>query len=107
RKPRQEAVVKSITPDQPAPIVDRSASKSQKNEPATEGFLSWLFSFFRSKPASEAPASSDSKNKDRERGERGGRGRNRAGRGRGGRDKDERAESRETKEAREPKLKEV
>ncbi len=107
RKPRQEAVVKSITPDQPAPIVDRSAGKSQKNEPATEGFLSWLFSFFRSKPASEAPASSGAKDKDRERGERGGRGRNRAGRGRGGRDKDERAESRESKDAREPKLKEL
>lgn len=107
RKPRQEAVVKSITPDQPAPIVDRSAGKSQKNEPATEGFLSWLFSFFRSKPASEAPVNSGAKNKDRERGERGGRGRNRAGRGRGGRDKDERAESRESKDAREPKLKEL
>lgn len=106
RKPRQEAVVKSITPDQPAPIVDRREGKSQKNEPATEGFLSWLFSFFRSKPASEAPATAGAKNKDRERSERGGRGRNRAGRGRG-RDKDERADSRETKEVREPKVKEL
>ncbi len=106
RKPRQEAVVKSITPDQPAPIVDRREGKSQKNEPATEGFLSWLFSFFRSKPASEAPATADAKNKDRERGERGGRGRNRAGRGRG-RDKEERGDARESKDAREPKIKEI
>ena len=106
RKPRQEAVVKSITPDQPAPIVDRSEGKLQKNEPATEGFLSWLFSFFRSKPAPEAPATPGSKNKDRERGERGGRGRNRAGRGRG-RDKEERGDARESKDAREPKVKDL
>jgi len=107
RKPRQEAVVKSITPDQPAPIVERRETRGQSNEQAAEGFLSRLFGFFRKKPAADTPASAGSKTKDRERSERGGRGRNRSGRGRGRDKTDERPESREAKDAREPKLKEI
>ena len=107
RKPRQEAVVKSITPDQPAPIVERRETRGQSNEQAAEGFLSRLFGFFRKKPAAEAPAAAGAKTKDRERSERGGRGRNRSGRGRGRDKTDERPESREGKELREPKVKEI
>ena len=107
RKPRQEAVVKSITPDQPAPIVERRETRGQSNEQAAEGFLSRLFGFFRKKPAAETPAAAGAKTKDRERSERGGRGRNRSGRGRGRDKTDERPESREAKDAREPKAKEI
>ena len=107
RKPRQEAVVKSITPDQPAPIVERRETRGQSNEQAAEGFLSRLFGFFRKKPATETPAAAGAKTKDRERSERGGRGRNRSGRGRGRDKTDERPESRDAKDGREPKLKEI
>ena len=107
RKPRQEAVVKSITPDQPAPIVERRETRGQSNEQAAEGFLSRLFGFFRKKPAAETPAAAGAKTKDRERSERGGRGRNRSGRGRGRDKTDERPESREAKDTREPKAKEI
>ena len=107
RKPRQEAVVKSITPDQPAPIVERRDNKSQKSEQSSEGFFSRLLGFFRSKPAAESPTATGSKPKDRERGERGGRGRNRSGRGRGRDKSDERPESRENKEVRDSKTKEL
>ena len=107
RKPRQEAVVKSITPDQPAPIVDRRETRGQSNEQAAEGFLSRLFGFFRKKPATETPAAAGTKTKDRERSERGGRGRNRSGRGRGRDKSEERPESRDAKDGREPKLKEI
>ncbi|MEY3570373.1 MAG: hypothetical protein RIQ85_493, partial [Pseudomonadota bacterium] len=107
RKPRQEAVVKSITPDQPAPIVERRETRGQSNEQAAEGFLSRLFGFFRKKPATETPTASGAKTKDRERSERGGRGRNRSGRGRGRDKTEERPESREGKEVREPKVKEI
>ena len=107
RKPRQEAVVKSITPDQPAPVVERRDNKSQKSEQASEGFFSRLLGFFRSKPAVESPTATGSKPKDRERGVRGGRGRNRAGRGRGRDKSDERPDSRENKEGRDTKKKEL
>ena len=101
RKPRQEAVVKSITPDQPAPVVERRPVQSRAaTEEAAEGFLSRLFGLFRKKPAAEAPAAAAaSKPKERDRNDRGGR-RGRGGRNRG-RDKEDRAESREPKEAKE------
>ncbi len=101
-KPRQEAMVKSITPDRPAPIVERKAEPvkvTPTDEAAAEGFLSRLFGLFRKK--SSAPAEPETaKPAVRERAERGERGgRNRRGRGRG-RDRDERsAEAKPAKEA--------
>jgi ribonuclease E len=59
-RPRQEAVVKTITPDQPAPIFDRRPSQSASGE-AAEGFLSRLFGLFRKKPAGPATASTSAK----------------------------------------------
>ena len=100
-KPRQEAMVKGITPDRPAPIVERKAepvAATATDEAAAEGFLSRLFGLFRKK--STAPAEPEAaKPAVRERSERGDRGgRNRRGRGRG-RDRDERsAEAKPTKE---------
>ncbi|MGV3741119.1 MAG: Rne/Rng family ribonuclease [Burkholderiaceae bacterium] len=57
-KPRQEAMVKGITPDQPAPIVERQAAPAPASAPAPaeEGFLSKLFGLFRKKPVAPAPA---------------------------------------------------
>jgi ribonuclease E len=98
-KPRQEAMVKGITPDRPAPIVERKTepvAATATDEAAAEGFLSRLFGLFRKK--SSAPAEPEAtKPAVRERSERGDRGgRNRRGRGR---DRDERsAEAKPTKE---------
>ncbi|MFM8468275.1 MAG: Rne/Rng family ribonuclease [Oxalobacteraceae bacterium] len=101
RKPRQEAVVKSITPDQPAPVVERRPAESRTaTEQAAEGFLSRLLGLFRKKPAAEVPATRTApKPKERDRNDRGGR-RTRGGRNRG-RDKEERAESRESRDTKE------
>ena len=66
-KPRQEAVVKTITPAQPAPVVDRSeAAKPAKAAaapaaapapaPAEKGFFARLRDFFFGKPEEPAPA---------------------------------------------------
>ena len=65
-KPRQEAMVKTITPAQPAPVVDRSeAVKPAKPveaapvtpvAPAAVGFMAKLKSFFFGAPAPVAPA---------------------------------------------------
>ena len=65
-KPRQEAVVKSITPAQPAPVVDRSEPVKPAKPvevpvaaapvaPAPAGFLSKLKSFFFGAPEPVAP----------------------------------------------------
>jgi ribonuclease E len=119
-KPRQEAMVKGITPDRPAPIVERKpepVAGTATDEAAAEGFLSRLFGLFRKK--SSAPAEPEATQPAvRERSERGDRGgRNRRGRGRG-RDRDERSaeakpakevapkvvkEPKEAKEAKEPR----
>ncbi len=115
-KPRQEAVVKSITPDQPAPIVERKPVEAAPVEAvAVEGFLSRLFGLFRKKAAAPAEPEVTAKQGARERSDRGERGgRNRRGRGRG-RDKDERdagadirpvkevPAARDAREAKEPK----
>ncbi len=61
-KPRQEAMVKTITPDQPAPMVERKVAELPK--PAVpvlmaapeEGFFSKLFGAFFKKPAAQAAA---------------------------------------------------
>jgi len=106
-KPRQEAVVKGITPDQPAPIVERKPVEpapapvvAPAPAPAEEGFLSKLFGLFRKKPvapaAAPAPAveAKPAQRGERERGNgRGGRNRNARGGRNGGR---ERGEERET-----------
>jgi len=98
---RQEAVVKGITPDQPAPIVERkpvppTPSPAVIVQPAEEGFFSRMFGFFRKKAvatvAAPAPVMEEKPQQNRERSDRNGRGRNR-GRSRGGRD---RSEERET-----------
>jgi ribonuclease E len=117
-KPRQEAVVKTITPDQPAPVVDRrervTAARPAADEVA-EGFLSRLFGLFRKKPGAPADAVAPAKVPSRDRNDRGGR--SGRGRGRGGRGRDkqeertgaeakapkEPREAKENKEAREPK----
>lgn len=96
-KPRQEAMVKGITPDQPAPIVERkqeaAAAVPVLIQPAEEGFFSKLFGLFRKKPtpapAAAAPAVTEKtpQNRERERTGRGQRGRTRNGRN--GRDRGE------------------
>jgi ribonuclease E len=105
-KPRQEAMVKGITPDQPAPIVERKPVETSIattiNPPAEEGFLSKLFGLFKKKPVAPAPApvAVEKVQQSRERSERnGGRGQRNRQRNRG-RDRQEerdgaRAEARE------------
>ncbi|MEN9868778.1 MAG: hypothetical protein RL748_4368, partial [Pseudomonadota bacterium] len=62
-KPRQEAVVKTITPDQPAPLVERKpveVAPLPAPVPAVAaeqpGFFSRLFGFFKAKDPVPAPA---------------------------------------------------
>ncbi|HEY0846291.1 MAG TPA: Rne/Rng family ribonuclease [Noviherbaspirillum sp.] len=107
-RPRQEAVVKGITPDQPAPIVERkpvepAPAPAPVMPPAEEGFFSRVFGFFRKKAvipvAPPAPVVEEKPQPPRERAERNGRGRGRGGRGRG-RDRGEERETGRT-EARE------
>ncbi|HYD78456.1 MAG TPA: Rne/Rng family ribonuclease [Paucimonas sp.] len=88
-KPRQEAVVKGITPDQPAPIVERKPVEEVPAvaAPAEEGFFSRLFGLFRKKPAAPVVAPVPALETKQQRGERdrngrGGRNNRRGGRGR-------------------------
>jgi len=98
-KPRQEAVVKGITPDQPAPIVERKPVEARPTavaaaaSPVETGFLGKIFGFFFSKPAAPvatpaatAEAKGPQQRSDRtgDRNNRGQRGRNRGGRNRDG-----------------------
>jgi ribonuclease E len=104
-RPRQEAVVKGITPDQPAPVVERKPAEAAPvpapapMPPAEEGFFSRMFGFFRKKPvtppAPPAPAVEEKPQQARDRNERGDRNRNRRGRGRGRDRGDERDTSRD------------
>jgi ribonuclease E len=59
-KPRQEAVVKTITPDQPAPMVERKVEAVQPVPvilaPAPETLLDKIINFFRPKPEVIVPA---------------------------------------------------
>jgi ribonuclease E len=90
-KPRQEAMVKSITPDQPAPIIERPqpvlAAAAPVAEVREEGFLERLFGMFRKKPAAPLAAAAPAAEKSaasRERQDRSGTGRGRSrSRGRG------------------------
>ncbi|MBV8665676.1 MAG: Rne/Rng family ribonuclease [Burkholderiaceae bacterium] len=116
---RQEAVVKGITPDQPAPIVERKEPEAAPVVAAPkQGFFAWLTGLFGAKEAAPAaaPVAVEAKPAtQRERGERGGRGRNRNRGGRGrerGEDKDgaregkgegTRENAREEQQAKEPR----
>ncbi|WP_288392173.1 Rne/Rng family ribonuclease [uncultured Herbaspirillum sp.] len=99
-RPRQEAVVKGITPDQPAPIVERKAPEpvAAAVPPPTlapeSGLLGKIFAFFRKKPVApvEAPAAVEAKAPAKREGERGGRGGERNGRNRNRGERTERGE---------------
>ena len=119
-KPRQEAVVKGITPDQPAPIVERKPVEQAQPAPvqvvaapAEEGFFSKIFGLFRKKEvapvAVAAPVLVDEKPQhNRERGERNGRGpRGRSRGGRGGRERGEERDGGRAEEAAKPVQAEV
>ncbi len=104
---RQEAAVKGITPDQPAPIVEPKASKQEaaaRAEPSP-GLFARIFSFFGGGKQEEpvvVPKAED-KPPRRDRGERGDRdrgGRDRGGRSRGGREGRDNREGREERPGR-------
>jgi len=108
-KPRQEAMVKGITPDQPAPIVERKPvevvpvlAASAAIAPAEEGFLSKIFGLFRKKAVAPIPVPvpvvTEKLQQNRERGERNGNSRGQRNRGRGNRGRDK-GEERETDRA--------
>ncbi|RJX34112.1 MAG: Rne/Rng family ribonuclease [Oxalobacter sp.] len=88
-KPKQEAVVKGITPEQPAPVYERLPATQAKTvaEPAEESFFSKLFGFFRTKPVVPEIAPAPVKESRPASSERSGRSR---GRGRRGRDREDR-----------------
>src|SRR5213076_458653 len=101
-KPRQEAMVKTITPAQPAPMVDRTEAPVKTAvpvlvAPVAQGFFSKILSFFRGKeePAAAAPApvapskAAATSERNGERNARGPRARVRGARS-GGRERDER-----------------
>jgi len=95
-KPRQEAVVKGITPDQPAPIVERKVAAPVESVPTLapeSGFFSKIWSFFRAKPAEPTPVTAPVETKTPQKREHADRnGRNRNGRNRNGRNRNEREE---------------
>ena len=92
RAPRQEAAIKGITPEQPAPIVPE---KAKERAPASEGgFLSKIFAWFRSSPAPVEPVKPERKPRN---GQRDGRDGRRNGRG------NRRDEDRDSRGNRDPK----
>jgi len=106
-KPRQEAVVKSISPEQPAPLFEEKTAEAPAAAPAPaeKGLFSRLFSWLRSEPATVEPApvpepAKKPREARRERGEnrdnrRGGRNANRRDEERGERNGSERSERKE------------
>ncbi|MEM4989028.1 Rne/Rng family ribonuclease [Collimonas sp. H4R21] len=111
-KPRQEAVVKGITPDQPAPIVERKPVEARPTavaaaaSPAETGFLGKIFGFFFSKPAAPVatPAATAEAKGPQQRGDRAGDRNNRGqrGRNRGGRNRDGSAQETRDDNAKKP-----
>jgi ribonuclease E len=103
KPPRQEAVIKGITPG-PAPIVDETAKKGSEKNP--EGFFSRILSWFRG-PAEPAPVvKPQRKTRSADAGQRDGRRSPRSGRRdeeRDNRDSHDSRPPKEAKEAREPK----
>jgi ribonuclease E len=100
RPPKQEAAVKGITPDQPAPVVEPKVEVKPEVK-AEPGIIAKIFSWFRgnkvaAEPQPEAKAEKPAR---RERGDRGGR--DRGDRNRNRREREGR-EGREGKEGREP-----
>ncbi|CAL62230.1 Ribonuclease E (RNase E) [Herminiimonas arsenicoxydans] len=98
-KPRQEAMVKGITPDH-APVVERKpVEMATAAAPAEKGFFQKLMAFFSGSPeqpkAAPAQAVQEDKNQRNQRGERKDGGRNQRNRSRGGRGGRERGEERE------------
>ncbi|QOT75296.1 Rne/Rng family ribonuclease [Cupriavidus basilensis] len=112
-KPRQEAAVKGITPEQPAPVSVPRAERAPRPEaaaaaarpvPATQpvvggGFIGWLKNLFGAKPAAPAvepakPVDAEQRSAEnrRERGQRGERGEGRGQRGERGGERGERGE---------------
>ena len=107
-RPRQEAVVKGITPDQPAPIVERKVAAETVAAPAftpapQKGFFAWLSGLFggaSSAPAAPAPAPVPAKPaQSRDRNDRSNRSRNSRNRNGRGRDREEGAEGGNAREA--------
>ncbi len=99
KAPRQEAAIKGITPDQPAPIV---AERSKKEpEKSSGGFISKIISWFRgsAEPVPEIKPERKPRNGGPRDGRRGGRNNRRDEE----RDNREARPPREPKEAREPK----
>ncbi|MDD3484978.1 Rne/Rng family ribonuclease, partial [Azovibrio restrictus] len=65
-KPRQEAAIKNITPEQPAPMVQEKPVAAPQPTEAYPGIISRIFSWFRSTPAAPAPAAAAPERKPRE-----------------------------------------
>ena len=107
RAPKQEAAVKGITPDQPAPVVEPKPAPVVEPKPEP-GIIAKIFAWFSGNKAAPAPVVEPKSDKParRERGERGernGRGdRNRNRRDRDGRDARDGKDNREERQGREP-----
>ena len=102
RSPKQEAVVKGITPDQPAPIVEPKAAP-QPQVKVEPGIIAKIFAWFSGNRAAPAvqPEAKPEKPARRERGERNGRDRNRNRRDRDGREGREERQGRDQAERKE------
>ena len=114
RQPRQEAAIKHIAPDQPAPVVEEkpAAPAGLPSQSSDTGIISKIFSWFRgnktTEPVPEPVKKSDERrpSQNRERNRDGQRDGGRRGRGgRGGRNDEAREgrEGRDTKEPRQPR----
>ncbi len=105
RPARQEAAVKGITPDQPAPVVEPKAAPAPAPVPESQpGLLSRIFAFFRGEkqpePAPVVAQPEPQRRESRPRNERGRREGSRDGRGRRDGPREERSERNENREGR-------